>query len=472
MLAISLMAVVWAGCLTGAGTSIQANEPVPSEEAPSSVTVTAAPGVVTAINKGVILGRVVDDAEIRVPGARVSLLETDLFMDTDENGEFRFENVTPRSYVLRTEATGYGAGEQTVEVRAGNVTEASVVLLPLEERGAGYRGHSHDFWGDTTEHLLLETDLEYTGPISAGNENPYVDRVLGMAYYSNQPSPSNSWCKIPFKDMGDGPEIVLPGTKEARVTITWQNPQGSTLEKMGLGYTTAISGTFVHLTKQAPGTPFVIPVKPEEADSGHQRYSLWNFYLEPQNSVANAPADKPAVSPGTFHVKIVLVKAEGPLPVDPPHENRWGTNTTLTVRQRDPGLTASLNSRPTIRLTGGNIVPPGTATLRVAFWWAYTDAANNTPPDRDYVLTWRTADMPPQTTAPQFVTRAPATTASHFKLYEIPLKPTETDGFYQKISTWAFFPSVAGYEKEWYNPDPRARVFNVQIDAIRDPNFE
>ncbi|MBI2078311.1 MAG: hypothetical protein HYT80_08095 [Euryarchaeota archaeon] len=294
-----------------------------------------------------------------------------------------------------------------------------------------------------------------------------------MVYYSNQPSPSNSWCRIPFKDMGEGPEIVLPGTKEIRVTITWQNPQGSTLEKMGLGYTTAISGTLVHLTKQAPNTPFVIPVKPEEADSGHQRYSLWNFYLEPQNSVANAPNDKPAVSPGTFHVKIVLVKGDE-IPVDPPHEDRWEANTTLVLRPRDPAVTAGASgaTRPTFRLGASKIVPPGTASLRVVFWWAYTDAANNTAADRDYLLTWRTADMAPQTPAAQFVTRTPSGTASHLKVYEIPVKPSETDGFYQRLSTWAFFPSVVGYEKEWYNPDPRSRSFNLYVEAIRDPAFE
>lgn len=460
------------GCLGGDAAPKESGAAGSSSDEPaSSISVTPTPGITVAINKGAILGHVQDDAGLSLPGAAILLLEADARATSDAAGDFRFNDLTPRSYLMRTEAQGFRPDEQTVEVRAGNVTTVSVLLLPTEDRGAGYRPHPHDLWGEAVEKTLLETDVEYTGPLSSGNENPYLDKVLGAFYYSNQPSPSNSWCKVPFKNLGAEPEIVLPGTKEVQVTITWQNgAQGSTLPKMGLAYSTANSSTMVFLAKQPPGTKFTIPVTPADTDSGHQRFSLWNFWLVPNNDVKNAPTDLPAVSPGTFHVKIVIIKGDV-IPVDPAHEDFWKGNLTKVLMQRGAGTVAAANGRPRMSLPAKTIVPPGTNKLRIQFYWSYNDAGNGTAADRDYVLLWRTADMPPQAKLSEFVTNTPVTPGNHYKVYEVPVKDTETDGYYQRVSMWAFQPSIAGYEKEWYNPDPRGRTFFLHIEALRDPSF-
>lgn len=465
-----VVAGAFSGCLGDQAAPAGGSAGTTSDEPASTQYVTPAPGVVVAINRGAILGRVFDDANLSVPGARVALLETELEQISDASGEFRFDNVTPGEYTLRAEASAFQASETPVSVTRGNVSRVGIRLVPAEDAGAGYRPHPHDLWGADRERILVEGDFEFAGAITPAYSEPTVDRVLGAVYYSNANS-TNAFYRIRVPDGAEPPRIVMPATKEIRITVTWTNPAGSTLEKMGVGVKPANKNEIQILPKQASGVPFVFPVAPEMVDSGHQWFTLWGFFLIPQNDVRNAPADKPAVSPGVFHVKILLVKGDE-VPVDPSHEDHWGPNASIVVRPRFPGYSnVAANNRVKFNIPGGQLVPPGTATLRFTLWWSYQDAANGSMADRKYSAMWKSAERSPQTPELQYDFSAPTQDGDHKRVWELKLKSSQTDAFYQATSNWNWYITAEGTERDRLMVDPRVRNIELEVVAIKDPAF-
>ena len=76
---------------------------------------------------GSIRGVVVTEAITTIPGANITLGGNQTTV-TDLAGIFVFGNLTPGLYVIDAEAPTYLARQTTVEVQAGNVTEARIVL--------------------------------------------------------------------------------------------------------------------------------------------------------------------------------------------------------------------------------------------------------------------------------------------------------------------------------------------------------
>lgn len=76
---------------------------------------------------GAIRGFVLTEALAGIPGANVTLAGNQTIV-TDLAGSFVFGNLTPGLYVLEAEAPTYLGRQTTVEVQAGNTTEARLVM--------------------------------------------------------------------------------------------------------------------------------------------------------------------------------------------------------------------------------------------------------------------------------------------------------------------------------------------------------
>lgn len=186
------------------------------------------------------------------------------------------------------------------------------------EMGTGGDMHSHDYWGDKTRIDLLSETMWFiplpAWPCRSGNAPD------GDCY-----NPGTSIADIDLP----APTLVYEGTGSIEVLFKdycigpteggecVPNPQ----VKMGFDYLTAADepGQWRTYGFVEPGTPVVIPVKPEEADMPHQAKSFWLFriYTEYATSV-------------TFNFTVTAVK--GNAVVDwPPHPDLYAETSTRLI---------------------------------------------------------------------------------------------------------------------------------------------
>lgn len=409
------------------------------------------PGLFVAENRGAVRGQVVNDAGSPVSEARVSLIATEFYDDTGPDGRFLLANVTLGDHQLRVEAIGFQAHEQSVLVTKTNITDLDVVLLPDTSRGAGYRPHVHDYWGERTEHVLMDESVEPRATRSFPNPPPAVQAATSDEYV------------IPIPVTEPEPNLVYPGANEVQVTLRWTQSE-CTASAFGLRYVAA-NGDEDTLASQAPGSPFVIPVTPARTDNGHQTFTLWEFYIQPDDL-------GPRACPGPVDVEIKVRKGSDP-PLEPPHPDFWQGKHSLVLLDDAvvSGSTQTLTRRA-FELPAGQLLPPGAERMRIVFWWDY-GAANGTQPTLPHVLTWRTSQQYPVETPYSAYERAdPVEEASQFLVYEIDLAPSQTDAFYQKRSTWQWLPSVDGFEDDYHQPDRRPRDYHLTVTVYRDLGFD
>lgn len=383
---------------------------------------------------GSIRGRVVDDVGLPVYEATVALLGTALSAVTDNTGSFGFANVTPGRLTLRVDSgSAYRVHEGQVDVEADRVTEVTVTVVPRDDRGAGYRPHLHDYWGLDSEVTLLDRDYDLPKMHTWGQSFGAAGEVAAGIYSTNA---GTWWTFRPHDERSDSrPPIVLPGTGELRITITWDEADVD-VDAFVIGYQTAATLKYVDEPGQPNGATTVVPILAGEADNGHQAFSLWQFRVRPE------ARPTPMTMLGPIHVNIVMVK--GDLPVDPPHEDRWNGTTSLVVRNFDnvhtigtTGITSCAETYNILALDEGLIVPPGANRMTVRFQWASTRAPG-TPDDGKYELSWKPANLPPDSPEADYL-KAPPTTAGATSLaFDFPLDAGQTDAFYQLKSNWLF----------------------------------
>lgn len=448
-----LLAVLLAGCTGGAPSA-----PGPQEEAPKEVE----PGLFVGAGQGVLRGTVYNDASLPVPRARVGLIGTEHSAETDATGRYQFVNVTGGPHRLRTEATGFRFNETDLRIEPGNITVLDVYLIPTD---AGYAPHVHDYWQGATEYVLMDDDVSFSN--AAGENN------LNDSKYVN----SRTFFVPPPKE-GRLP-IVLPGTKEIRVWITWNNGQ-YTGDRLGLQYTprkASGSGFPLVAGPAAPNTPLTIVVKKEWQDPGHAQWTGWFFWICPCNDVRRAPDYDPAMFLGPIHIKMVLVK--GDVFLEPEHPRFWEDGDVKVLRPRGNWELPSQDSvgqrSPRawcLKVDAGKIVPPGSARMRIEFAWKYA-TGNGTAADFDYTLTWRVGTQGPYTTPFSAFKRAPAKyDGDHVAVYEISLAALDPDPFYADRSNWCFAPSVVGHEDEDRLYDyGRSLTFDLGVTVWKDPAY-
>jgi hypothetical protein len=115
-----MFALALAGCVGSSSTDTQAPE--------SSTT---APPPTADATTGAISGLVLDDEVRPISGATVVLVETQAETQTDDQGRFTFNNLPPGTVRILASRLGYDGGGIKVQVIAGEVVEAKIVLKPM-----------------------------------------------------------------------------------------------------------------------------------------------------------------------------------------------------------------------------------------------------------------------------------------------------------------------------------------------------
>ncbi|MBI2077407.1 MAG: carboxypeptidase regulatory-like domain-containing protein [Euryarchaeota archaeon] len=115
-----LVAASWAGCVSDEG------EPKSS----SSPTTEAPPPTVT-VETGSLAGTVTDDEGLPLPGAEVVIAQPAREAETDAGGAFTFNELDPGTYTVVAQKLGFESNAKKVEVRAGEVTNATFQLAPV-----------------------------------------------------------------------------------------------------------------------------------------------------------------------------------------------------------------------------------------------------------------------------------------------------------------------------------------------------
>jgi hypothetical protein len=471
-----LIVAAVAGCLGGGSGKAAKTGPSGSDEPASSVVVEPEPGVKVAENRGALKGLVRNDANLSVPKAHVSLVGTGFFTDTNRDGGFLFVNLTAGGYHVFVQASGFYSSEANVTIKTSNVTSVTLFLNPALDSGAGYRPHQHDLWGGESSITLMDEAVDLsTGPSSGyWAYSPYYSKTY--CANNNCSKSDDPYWKFTIPEHPPMPPIIFPGTARVEITYGWSSGD-ATLSKLGLMYRHAGTTKYNFSAPRASGVPFVIETTPEMVDTGHQKFTLWRFAVVADNDLAaNAGTRTPAVLLNPIHIKIVIHR--GDLIVEPAHEDYWhGKESKLLRNATDTWI--RLNAVDTQNRAGTGygaaprlIVPPGTNRLHMVFTWKYATAPG--VGDFDYTLTWRTAEQHPfYTQVKDYRRAAPAESGDHKKVYDVPLKPEQTDAFYQRYSLWFFLPSQAGLEDTLLTVDKNYAgiTFSLEITAFKDPNY-
>jgi hypothetical protein len=466
ILAASLVAVVvLAGCSgTESGTRGVADTGhidqtvLPTGETAGGTQATDGGKAEAAAGNGEIRGTVQDDAGLPVANALVSRIGSEASTTTGRDGGFRFTNVSSGTHVLRVTASDvYRVHEGEVTVVADRVTLVTVTLVPLDGRGPGYRPHLHDHWGDKAELSLFDMDLDY-GKAGFAQYGAVGD-ALSRTYSANQGT--FLFFSIPDRDDGQ-PPIVLPGTKEIRFTVSW-DPADVDVDRFEVGHHSGDVKWGSELGEN--GVPFVIAVDEDDADNGHQVFSLWQFRIRPQARTV------PMTILGPIHVQATLVKGE--LPVDPPHEDFWAGNATYLARSWDstiPGISnCCTDAHVTVKPDAKRLIPPGTSSLSIRMGYAFTQAPG-TAADLEWELLAKPANLPPGVGLDQYRVLQPASEATSLKVYDVPVDGSETDAFYQVNSNWIFVIRQEGTDL-LYGLAEAQHQFRLEIVANKDPAY-
>ena len=413
-LAIGLALVMGlAGCLSSKG-------PAPPLETEDPNVVVTREGDTVAADHGAVRGKVLSDAGFPVEGARVILEGTAYSATTNETGEFVFGNVTVGPFNLHVQSEHFQAFSTRIDVRAGETTVVTITLVPPEGRGAGYRPHLHDNWGDKTEIVLMDHDVNPRRACDDYQATSVYSKafvcVLWAAFVG-----LNSSFEYPLPDIDGQDPIIYPGTKEIRVTISWDRPADATYQRLGFAFKHAnmtAAAAVIALPAKPSGETTVVTLRPDMPDFGHQRWSFWHFFVH-AGKVLGDPPDYPI---GPIHVKMVIVKGE--IAPEPEHRDFWGENKTLTLRTGGNLQQCTIFGRDhpygcSLLLPAKVLVPPGSVRMRMDLWWNHT---THPAINKDIKLRWRSADQHPSTWTPQMKTATATASGHHFKVYEIPLE--------------------------------------------------
>lgn len=438
-----IAALLLAGCSGPAG-----------EEGPAATDdVVATPtGDKVRADLGALRGRVHDDVNYSLPGARISILGTDLFAKAGDGGRFVILNVTPGRHDVQVLLRDFHPHRTQVTIEAGATTEADLLLLPLQARSGGFQPHLHDFWNGQDTYTLMDAPFDPAEPGPRANAAwPVYATVLG-------PTANNTLYRIPLPQWQPGhPSIVLPGTKEIRITLDWDAPT-QTLPDLGVSYDTPEDKMYIpgfrakHLPGRPPGHEFTIPVPPKWQDNGHALWTDWRFFVHMDNAPMQEGTEyRPGLMVGEIHVTIELVRGE--VVLDPPHVDWWQDNTTIsfTIQQRRGigiGTTAMRVAPPT-----HSIVPPATARMAFTVSWDHQNVPDSLQGFDVRVLT---ADQDPDATPFEDMRRFEAVEATDTSTtYEGDLEPAWADPHYVTSSGWAWYLSLSGHpdHKLWTWPD-------------------
>jgi hypothetical protein len=190
----------------------------------------AAVATVDATSGGV-QGTVTDDSILPLKGVKV-VLDEHLENVTSVDGGFSFLGIVPGSYVLRANATGFVEGKTKVEVRAGEITKATLVLRPRT--------------ADTPYHVIMQK----AGLVGCAVNSPEGNTVTVLAN-----------CETFFiAGMHDIDNYILPfhvGSLE-RIVGFWS--ETTFHSSQALGRTMQVRWTMSETSQPAQNTYFLYPI--------------------------------------------------------------------------------------------------------------------------------------------------------------------------------------------------------------------
>lgn len=423
ILAALLLAAALAGCLGGSS--------APRDTAGTQATggrvnqtLVPVPGGGNATSGG-ILGIVHDEFQVPVQGVHVSLFGTDKFATTDNFGQFAFSNVTAGEYTIRLDRAGWKVLEEKVTVEAGKFAKLDVLLEPLVKKSGGANRHRHDYWLPDEKVRTI-----FSGPVTFP---PFQGQVPACASGSSS-SGDQYFCVTDFlipPAAGSEPrKLVLPGTNDLEVKVTWQESQNR-VYRVGVGFTANDNKSDFYMFPKPSGVPTHIRTTWGMGDVGHQAFTTWALWLYiPTNEHEvffgeGAPIVQPLQGPFQVEVKV----HRGTAPLEPGHKDHWGSNTTLTLMEREQSSSWPLSK----------LVPPGTESLDITY-------EQTRPSSNEWTVVYKPANEAPTAVA-NFHPLPGGTKNGNTVTFHYVLKPGEADPFYAKRSSWSF-------GRVQLNPDP------------------
>ncbi|MBI2076750.1 MAG: carboxypeptidase regulatory-like domain-containing protein [Euryarchaeota archaeon] len=467
--AILLLGPALAGCLRDPETRLTAVEGADPSPTEGYVEQTQAPAPEEAnlTTTGAIQGVVVNDNNASLENVHVSLLGTNSFTKTDDQGRFAFVDIAPATYRLRADKDAYESVEEAVSVTAKSITFVRVVLIAPGTLGGGFREHFHDFWDGQDRYEFLRG--QYMWPPDAVTSGGAKGSTACLPRQSGQAS-RGSGCEempIPIKE-----KIVPPGASQMEVTINWK--QQDYVKQVEFHYTTAnFTNPFPgladfrfaldHKVVIPRGETRVVALEPVDADNGHARYTSWTFKIKAEFTLGGAIVfNHPELmnrEVAPFDVKVDFLK--GDLFADPPHRRFWTNGSKLVLadqvvqevtalqNQRDPTtFNGCMKGNVCFALPGDLLVPPGATKLEVTLKYSSSTTAVD-PYISKKTLAFRTAAVNPNTAQlSDLRVETPKTNPIGTTTYVLSLTDAETDSFYQKHSSWSFLLANAGKERD------------------------
>lgn len=322
-----------AGCLGSEPTPGAAATGETGQAKPTSSGRLVADEALRAKGIGAVRGYVFNDLGTPLAKAHVVILGTHLFADTNGRGYYSFDNVSAGLYPFRVDKEKYLPLDRKIEVVEGKVFWLNVTLVPPSSLASNAREHLHDDWGEQLTIPLWESTFQLAGYDVNSNGQGLVHQTGNHVCYFG----SNCVTNVPLPlDARNVPA----GTGVLEVKLAW-NPGLSEVKELGLVVTTAKSfleakgstfyyrGTYLH--PRAPNEPFRIPIFPDEADPGHQRFTRWSLQVwQPHPANLYTPWSRP-VTTGTEPVHLTTVAHKGIVVPEPAHKDFWGNLTAKTI---------------------------------------------------------------------------------------------------------------------------------------------
>src|SRR5581483_3805066 len=211
-----------------------------------------------------------------------------------------------------TNHTGVVSANETTQPNGAEIS-AFKETNKTETTGMGAMMHMHDYWGKDTRKVIWDQDAW----------------LLPLPLLPDGKSPGTAIADfdIPY------PNLTYEGTDHLELSLT-----NVTVDPTGMAAHPQPSLLFDYLTASdepgkfrtggeiKQGTPFILPVKPTDADMPHTEKSLWVFRLYTSQATSIS-----------FHIRVTAVKGNA-IANWPPHPNLYADKTDRTVYDGDVKL--------------------------------------------------------------------------------------------------------------------------------------
>lgn len=417
---------------------------------------------------GRIEGVIRDEFGFSLASVHLSVLTTSNFTDTDSKGHFAISSVPAGERVVRLEKADFKIAEETVLVLPGETAWLNLTLGLVIDRGPDSRPHDHDIWGKLPSLPLFTGDVAFQQYDLTFGFGPRPGSG-GICLNAEVTTQSHCMQFFQFPPVEEPPDpVIYPGTYDIEAKITW-SPSDNQVERVGLGFFPNLQGewNYTYMYPRRSGEPFHIRTNWEMGDAGHQRYTDWIFFLYiPTNAGSPLPvATLTQLVKAPFHVEMTIHK--GVVPVEAGHKDFWEKNQTISV-MKDWQLYGACTACELPRHYYGwypwTLVPPGTTWLEVELTHPETGATH--VPVHDWGIVYKPAHIPPNPPLSEYREANPYQGDSTHKFYRIPLKNTETDGYYAKSSNWEFLLDDRQDGQHLY--DVNGGQFKLTVTAHRD----